>query len=90
MIKVALGDILYIESLKDYIKVVTTSGSIITKQTISSIQGMLTPDMFIRIHRSCIISLSKIESHNSEMVWIAKQELPIRRIYRLEVVAVLK
>lgn len=90
MIKVALGDILYIESLKDYIKVVTTSGSVITKQTISSIEGMLPPDMFIRIHRSYIISMSKIESYNSEMVWIAKQELPISRMYRHEVEAVLK
>ena len=90
MIKVALGDILYIESLKDYIKVFTTSGSVITKQTISSIEGMLPPDMFIRIHRSYIISMSKIESYNSEMVWIAKQELPISRMYRHEVEAVLK
>ncbi len=90
MIKVALGDILYIESLKDYIKVVTTSGTVITKQTISSIEGMLPPDMFIRIHRSYIISMSKIESYNSEMVWIAKQELPISRMYRHEVEAVLK
>jgi len=90
MIKVALEDILYIESLKDYIKVITSANTIITKQTISSIEGMLPTDMFIRIHRSYIVSMSKIESYNNEMIWVAKQELPISRMYRHEVEAVLK
>jgi len=90
MIKVALEDILYIESLKDYIKVITSANTIITKQTISSIEGMLPSDMFIRIHRSYIVSMSKIESYNNEMIWVAKQELPISRMYRHEVEAVLK
>jgi len=90
MVKVALDDILYIESLKDYIKVITSTNTIITKQTISSIEGMLPSDMFIRIHRSYIVSMSKIESYNNEMIWVAKQELPISRMYRHEVEAVLK
>lgn len=90
MIKVALEDILYIESIKDYIKVITTSGTIITKQSISSVEEMLPREMFIRIHRSYIISMNKIESYNHELVWIAKQELPISRMYRHEVEAVLK
>jgi len=90
MIKVALDDILYIESLKDYIKVITSTTTIITKQTISSIEGMLPSDMFIRIHRSYIVSMSKIESYNNEMIWVAKQELPISRMYRHEVEAILK
>ena len=85
MIKVNLADILYIESLKDYIKVVATSGTVITKQSISSIEQDLPKDMFIRIHRSYIVSVSKIESYNQELVWVAKQELPISRMYRHEV-----
>ena len=85
MIKVALSDILYIESIKDYIKVVATSGTVITKQSISSIEETLPGDMFIRIHRSYIVSVSKIESYNHELIWIAKQELPISRMYRHEV-----
>lgn len=90
MIKVALNDILYIESIKDYIKVITTAGTIITKQSISSVEEMLPRDIFIRIHRSYIVSMNKIESYNHELVWIAKQELPISRMYRHEVEAVLK
>ena len=90
MIKVALSDILYIESIKDYIKVVTVTNTIITKQSISSVEEILPKEMFIRIHRSFIIALNKIESYSHELVWIAKQELPISRMYRHEVEAVLK
>lgn len=90
MLKVALSDICYIESIKDYIKVITTTGTIITKQPISSVEEMLPKEMFIRIHRSYIVALGKIESYNHELVWIAKQELPISRMYRHEVEAVLK
>jgi DNA-binding LytR/AlgR family response regulator len=90
MIKVALNDILYIESIKDYIKVVTVTNTVITKQSISSAQEMLPKEMFIRIHRSYIVALNKIESYNNELVWIAKQELPISRMYRHEVEAVLR
>jgi len=90
MVKVALSDILYIESIKDYIKVVTTTNTVITKQSISSVEEMLPPEMFTRIHRSYIVALNKIESYNNELVWIAKQELPISRMYRHEVGKTLK
>jgi len=90
MIKVALSDILYIESIKDYIKVIATSGTVITKQSISSIEETLPKDMFIRIHRSFIIALNKVESYSNELVWLGKSELPISRMYRHEVEKVLK
>jgi DNA-binding LytR/AlgR family response regulator len=90
MIKVALNDILYIESIKDYIKVITATGMVITKQSISSVEEMLPKEKFVRIHRSYIVSVSKIESYNHELVWIAKQELPISRMYRHEVTRILE
>jgi len=89
MIKVALSDIMYIESLKDYIKVVATSGIVITKQSISSIEETLPKDMFMRIHRSFIVALNKIESYSNELIWVGKTELPISRMYRHEVEKVL-
>ncbi len=85
MIKVALLDIMYIESIRDYIKVVASTGTIITKQSISSIEETLPKDMFMRIHRSFIVALKKIESYSNELVWIGKAELPISRMYRHEV-----
>jgi DNA-binding LytR/AlgR family response regulator len=90
MIKVNLADILYIESIKDYIKVVTATGTVITKQPISSVEEMLPKEKFVRIHRSYIVSVNKIESYNHELVWIAKHELPISRMYRHEVTRILE
>jgi DNA-binding LytR/AlgR family response regulator len=58
-IKVNFDDILFIESLKDYIKVVTKDKSIITKQAIYSIEENLPADLFIRAHRSFIVSLKR-------------------------------
>jgi DNA-binding LytR/AlgR family response regulator len=84
-VKVPLNDILYIESLKDYVNVVTVSKSIITKQSISSLEETLPKKSFIRIHRSFIVSLNKIESYNNELIEIAKKELPISRMYSNEV-----
>jgi len=88
-LKIAIADILYIESLKDYIKVVTKDKTIITKQSISSFEENL-PENFIRIHRSFIVAVNKIESYTNELIQIGKYELPISRSYRHEVEKALK
>jgi len=88
-LKIALNDILYIESLKDYIKVVTKTKNIVTKQSISSLEEALPNNNFVRIHRSFIVAINKIESFTNDTIEIAKQELPISRMYRHEVDKVL-
>lgn len=85
MVKVMLQDILYIESMKDYIKVFTINGTIITKQSISSVEAMLPEKEFIRTHRSFIVSTSKIKSFTSELIEIDKIEIPIGKLFRNEV-----
>jgi DNA-binding LytR/AlgR family response regulator len=85
MVKVMLDEILYIESLKDYIKIITPGKTIITKQSISSLEDLLPKDAFVRIHRSYIVALKKIESYNHEMMVVGKKELPISRMYKHEV-----
>ncbi|MDO9376679.1 MAG: LytTR family DNA-binding domain-containing protein [Ferruginibacter sp.] len=82
MVKVMLQDILYIESMKDYIKVFTVNGTIITKQSISSVEEMLPDQKFIRTHRSYLVSLSKIKAFTNEVVEIEKNEIPIGKLYR--------
>ena len=89
MVKVEMQNIFYIESIRDYVKVVTTNGTIVTKQSISALEEQLPKDRFIRIHRSFIISINRIESYSHDLVWIAKQELPISRMYKHEVEKVL-
>lgn len=82
MIKVLLDDILYIESDKDYVKVFTEKGFIITRQTIASVEAMLSESQFIRIHRSYIVSLNKLKCFTAESVEIGNKELPIGKLYR--------
>ena len=85
MVKVMLNDILYIESMKDYIKVFTTSQVIITKQSIRSVEAMLPGNLFIRTHRSFIVSLSKVNSYTSELIEIGNTEVPVGKLFRNEV-----
>ena len=82
MIKVLLDDILYIESDKDYVKVFTEKGFVITRQTIAAVEAMLSDSQFIRIHRSYIVSLDKLKSFTAETVEIGNKELPIGKLYR--------
>jgi DNA-binding LytR/AlgR family response regulator len=89
-IKVNFDDILFVESLKDYIKVVTKDKTIVTKQAISSIEENLPSDLFIRTHRSFIVSLKRIESYTNDLIQIAKYEIPISRSYKHEVEKLLK
>lgn len=88
--KVNLDDILFIESLKDYIKVVTKEKTFITRQSISSLEQSLPNNSFLRIHRSFIVSMSKIKSFTSNLIQIAGHELPISRSYRVIVENLLK
>lgn len=90
MVKIPIDDILYIESIKDYVKVITKDKSVITKQTMASLEDMLPKNNFIRIHRSFFISIKAIESFNNQNVYIGKQELPIGPLYRNELIERLK
>jgi len=84
-IKVLLEDILYIESLSDYVKINAIPESpIITKEKISVIEHKLASP-FIRIHRSFIINADKIDSFTSDTLIINGNELPISRTYKKEV-----
>jgi DNA-binding LytR/AlgR family response regulator len=90
MIKVLLDEMVYIESMKDYIKVVTNETTIITKQSISSVEAMLPETRFLRIHRSFIVSVDKIKSFTNELVETRVAELPIGKLYRNSVLKILE
>lgn len=82
MIKVNYSDILYIESMKDYIRVVRVNDKpILVKQSITSVEDSLPAHLFIRIHRSYIISLQKITAFTNHDVEIGGKEIPIGRLY---------
>ena len=89
-LKIQLHEILFVESLKDYVKVVTKDRTIVSKQSISAIEESLPGEVFLRIHRSFIVSLSKIESFTAGLIQVGKYELPVSRSYRHEVEKALK
>lgn len=91
MVKVFLRDILYVESLKDYIKINTVSSRpLVVKQSISSLEEMLPETGFLRIHRSFLLAVDKITAYTPSHVELAGLELPIGRLYHKEVGQVLK
>lgn len=83
--RVPLGDILYIEALKDYSKVVTSGKKYITLSKLKHFVEKLPHTDFMRIHRSYAVAKNKIRSYNREEVKIAEELLPIGKTYRNEV-----
>lgn len=81
LMKIKLNDILFIESLKDYIKVITTLGDYLVHKSMTSISEELPSDHFIRIHRSFTIAINKIEFLEGNSVKIANRRIPIGRNY---------
>ena len=81
-VKALFSEILYIESQRKYIKIATTKREFVTKMSTHEIESLLPANLFKRIHRSFIISLSKIESYTAEMVEVNGISIPIGRGYR--------
>ncbi len=90
MIKVHLDEISYIESLKDYVRIKTIDGSeIVSLQKISYLEQKLPEDCFLRIHRSFIVPIRRIDAFSSVGVEIGGKEIPIGRNYKPDVLKVL-
>ena len=72
-------DILYVESLKDYVSIKTNQGDYITHYNLSAITKLLPEQQFMRIHRSFTISSSKIKAIEGNCIQIEEKMLPIGR-----------
>lgn len=81
LIKIKFDDIFYIESLKDYIKVITATGNYLVHRSLTSITEELPKNQFLRIHRSFTISLDKINWVEGNSLEINKIRIPIGRKY---------
>ncbi|MBS1619374.1 MAG: response regulator transcription factor [Bacteroidetes bacterium] len=82
VIKINLDEIRYIEALDDYIKIYTTAGRpILTLMTLKAMAERLPEDKFARVHRSFIVSLTKIESVRNRKVRIGDAEIPVGNSY---------
>jgi two-component system, LytTR family, response regulator len=81
-VKILFSDIVYIESQREYIKIVTTKNTYISKMSTHEMEDILPAHLFKRIHRSFIISISKIDSYTAETVEVNGVPIPIGRGYR--------
>ena len=81
-VKIFFADILYVESQREYIKVVTAKKEFISRMSTNEIEDLLPGHLFKRIHRSFIISIDKLESYTAEAVEINGISVPVGRAYR--------
>jgi len=88
-VRIFLAEILYIESLKEYIRIVTRDKTIITKFQLGQVDEMLSTNNFIRVHRSYIVAKDKIEAFTSTDVELNNVSIPIGRAYRETVITAL-
>lgn len=81
-VKIQFADILYIESQREYVKVVTGQKTYLSKLGTGEMEAILPPQLFRRVHRSFIVSVRKIEAYTAEAVEINGVSIPIGRGYR--------
>jgi DNA-binding LytR/AlgR family response regulator len=90
MVKIVLQDITHIESLRNYVSIYLSDGrEIKTMNTISNIEEKLPETHFVRIHRSYIIAIDKIESYTTGSLNIKDKNIPIGRNYKEQVLGLL-
>ena len=91
LVKISIPEILYIESMKDYVKIHLQSSSkpVITKMSLKSLEEKLSPYRFARIHKSYIISADKVTAIKRDLICIGNIELPLSEGYRPQVESML-
>ncbi|RED23372.1 LytTR family two component transcriptional regulator [Flavobacterium cutihirudinis] len=85
MMKINIEEILFVEGMKEYIKVVTPDKTYITHKSLTSLSEELPADRFLRIHKSYVIALNKVKSIEGNRIQIQSYTLPIGRNYSKEV-----
>ncbi|SFD17281.1 LytR/AlgR family response regulator transcription factor [Flavobacterium phragmitis] len=85
MMKINIEEILFVEGMKEYIKVVTPDKTYITHKSLTSLSEELPADRFLRIHKSYVIALNKVKSIEGNRVQIQSHNIPIGRNYSKDV-----
>ena len=87
--KVFLNELRYIEALGDYVKMVTEHDSLVVLSTMKAFEALLPKDRFLRIHKSYIVNLDKVIRYNSKVIELEKEELPLSRNRKTDLVQAL-
>lgn len=83
-VKIELDKILFIEGLKDYVKIYNTSKLLLTKTTLKNLEEKLPQHEFLRVHKSFIISFSKIDSIENNRILIGERRIPVGNQYKTQ------
>ena len=86
LVKIAHSDILFCEGAKEYVIVHTTQGNVMTLERMKRMEEMLPSPDFVRVHKSFIVSSSKVKSLDGSMLNVAGQMIPVSRELREDVV----
>jgi two-component system LytT family response regulator len=81
-VKILFSDIVYVESQREYIKIVTSKKEYLSKMSTHEIEALLPSDLFQRVHRSFIVSVKKIDSYTNDSVEVNGVSIPIGRVYK--------
>ncbi len=92
LLHVLYDDMLYIEGLKDYVKIYTESSlkPILSLMSLKSLEEELPSERFIRVHRSYIIHLNKISSVDKNRIIIGKKQIPVGETYRKQFLSAIR
>jgi len=90
VMKIHLNEILYVEGLSEYVQIHTRNKKIVTKNSMTNMSEKLPDHEFMRIHKSYIVSLSKIQAYTTSTVEIPGKQLPIGRSYKNSVIEALQ
>lgn len=82
LVKIKFEDILYIEAVKDYVKIKTNKSYVLTLMSMTGIEEKLPSDNFIRVHRSYIVSLNNVNTISRHRIIIGEKYIPISTPYR--------
>lgn len=86
LIKVQFDSILYIEGLKEYVRIVCKEGRYVTLESLKNLEALLPHPAFLRVHKSFIVAKKQVQALNGNMLEIGKQHIPISRSKREEVI----
>lgn len=87
--KVFLNELRYIEALGDYVKLVTEHDALVVLSTMKAFEALLPKERFLRIHKSYIVNLDKVERYNSKLIELDKERLPLSRNRKADLVEAL-
>lgn len=83
LVKIIIADISHVESMKDYVKIYLTTAikPILTKSTLKAIEEKLPTRNFLRIHKSYVVNISKIQSIRSQVIYIGENNIPVSDVH---------